>query len=54
MKEKTKIKLWSMDIIMVGTEESGGVVIQKCSVNTVFWKTVQNSQENNCAEVSFE
>ena len=28
-------------------------VVQRCSVKTVFLKSSQNSQENNCARVSF-
>ena len=42
-----KEKVWSMDKTLVGTEESAGAVIQMCSVNKVFWKIVENSQENN-------
>ena len=35
MKKKTR-KVWSMDKTLVGTDESAGRVIQKCSVNKVF------------------
>ena len=35
VKEKTR-KVRSMDKTLVGTEESAGRVIQKCSVNKVF------------------
>ena len=38
-----------MDKNLVGTEESAGVVIHRCSVNKVFSIIVQNSQENICA-----
>ena len=38
---------------LVGTEESAGAVIQRCSINKVFGKTAENSQENTCAGVSF-
>ena len=42
-------KVWSMDKTLVGTEESAGAVIQRCSVTKVFWKIAENSQENTCA-----
>ena len=52
MKGKKK-KVWSMDKVLGGTEESAGAVIWRCSVNKGFWKIAQNSQENNtCAGVS--
>ena len=46
-------KVWSMDKTLVGTEESAGAVIQRCSVTKVFWKIAENSQENTCAKVYF-
>ena len=42
-----------MDKSLVRTQESAGTITQSCSVNKVFWKIVQNPQENNCARVSF-
>ena len=39
---------------MVGTKQSAGAVIRRCSVSKVLWKITQNSQENTCAGVSFE
>ena len=42
-----------MDKTLDGTEESADAAIRRCSVNKVFWKMAQNSQENTCAEVSF-
>ena len=44
MKEKTN-KVWSLDKTWVGTEESAGAVIQRCSVHKVFWKIAENSHE---------
>ena len=52
MEEKTE-EVWSVDKPFSGIEESAGAVIGGCSVNKAFWKIVQNSQENTCAEVSF-
>ena len=52
MKEKMN-KVWSMDKILVGMEESARAVCHRCSVNKVFWKIVENSQKDNCAGVSF-
>ena len=46
-------KVWSMDKTLVGMEQSAGAVIWRCSVNMVFRKISQNSQENTCAGVSF-
>ena len=40
MKEKMN-KVWSMAKTLVGTEQSAGAVIQRCSVNKVFRKVVQ-------------
>ena len=42
-----------MNKTLIGMEESAGAVIRRCSVNKVFRKTVQNSQENTSAGVSF-
>ena len=42
-----------MDKTLVGTEESAGAVIRKCSGNKVFSEIAQNSQENVGAAVSF-
>ena len=42
-----------MNKTLVGTEESAGAVIWRCSVNKVFWKIAQNAQENTCTGVSF-
>ena len=44
MKEKTN-KGWSMDKTLVGMEKPAGTIIQRCSVNKVFWKIVENSLE---------
>ena len=52
MKEKTN-KAWSMHKTLVGTEQSAQADILRSSVNKVFWKISQNSQENACAEFSF-
>ena len=52
MKEKTK-KVWSVDKTLARTEESAVAVDQRYSINMVFWKIAQNSQENTCAGVSF-
>ena len=35
-----------MDKTLVGTEKSVGAVIRLCSINKVYRKIVQNSQEN--------
>ena len=35
------------------TIEYTEVVVGRCSVNKMFLKILQNSQENTCAEVSF-
>ena len=48
MKEKTE-KYYQWKKNLVGTDESAKAVIRRFSVNMVFWKTVQNSQENTCA-----
>ena len=42
-----------MDKTSVGTEESVEAVILSFPVNTFFRKIAENSQENNCARVSF-
>ena len=42
-----------MDKTLIGTEKSAGAVIRSCSVNNLFWKVVQNLQENTCAGVFF-
>ena len=52
IKEKTN-KVWSMDKTLVGTDESAGADILKCSVNKVFWKIAQNSLQNTCDGVAF-
>ena len=53
-KRKEKMhKMWSIDKTPIGTKESAGAVIQRCSVNKGFWKTAENSQENTCTGVSF-
>ena len=52
MKEKTR-KAQSMDKTLVGTEESAGRIIQKCSVNKVFWKITHNLLKNTSAGFSF-
>ena len=41
-----------MDEHLVATEESAGAVIWRCSVNKVFLKIIQNSQENIKSEHS--
>ena len=38
-------KVWSMDRTLVRMEESAGAVIRRCSVNKVFKKIAQDSQE---------
>ena len=35
-----------MNKILVGTKESAGAVIWRCSVNKIFRKIAQNSQKN--------
>ena len=47
--EGKKNKVPSMNKSLVGMEESAGAVIERCSVNEVFWKIVENSQWNTCA-----
>ena len=42
-----------MDKTLVVREESAGAVIWWCFVNKVFWKIVENSQEDTCARVFF-
>ena len=49
MKEETK-KVWSVNKIR--TEESAGAVVRRCSVDKMFFKILQNSQENTCAGIS--
>ena len=46
-------KVSSMGKTLVGTEESAGAVIQRFSVNKIFWKIEENPRENTCAGVSF-
>ena len=41
-----------MDKTLVGAEESVGAAIWRGSVNKIFWKIAQDSQENTCAGVS--
>ena len=36
-------KVWTMDKTLVGTKESAGAAIRRCSVNKVFWKSAENS-----------
>ena len=38
-------KVWSVDRTLVRTEESAGAFIRRCSVNKVFKKIAQDSQE---------
>ena len=38
-------KVWSMDKTLVGTEESAGASIWRCSAKKVFWKIAQKSQK---------
>ena len=52
MKEKTN-KVWSMDKTLVGTKESAGRVIWRCSLNKVFKKIVLNSQKIAVLEFLF-
>ena len=56
MKRKTKEKMkkmWSVNKIFIGIEESAGAFIQRCSIKNFCWKIAQNSQENTGAGVSF-
>ena len=41
MKKRTKCDQWIK--ILVGTEESAGAVIRRCSVNKAFWRIAENS-----------
>ena len=51
MKEKTK--RCDNGMKQMKTEESADSFIQKCSVNKVFEKNAENSQENTCDGVFF-
>ena len=50
MKEKMS-KVWSMDKTLVEAVESTGAVIWMCSVNKVFRKIAQKSQNHLCWSV---
>ena len=52
MKKRTMCAQW-IKPWLEGRKESAGAVIWRCSVNKVFSKIAQNSQENTCAGVSF-
>ena len=46
-------KVWSMNKTLVGTEESAGAVIRRCSVNKGLRKIAQNYEEHTYGGVSF-
>ena len=46
-------KVWLMNKTSVGTEESAGAVIRRCSVNKGLRKIAQNYEEHTYGGVSF-